>query len=226
LTGPVVATMQQEFLNDWRLLGGTVDDRNRFFPQLAPTGGLAIRAVDQRPAENDFDINNVILIAIRSAREYIDIQAPYFNPTDELLNELVEAAMRGVRIRVLINSDVSTDISATFYMSLFWFGALLNGGVEVYLWGEPEKNMHSKALVVDGRLAMISTHNLNHRSIVWDTENGVVFTDGPMIGQIGQMVEDDFHHQSVYRIDRDWLDEQPLDSWDMLLPMVGFGWLF
>ena len=73
---------------------------------------------------------------------------------------------------------------------------------------------------------MVSTHNFNYRSMVWDTENGVVFTDGPLIEQIRQMVEDDFSHESVYRIDQDWLRAQPLDSWDMLLPMMGIGWMF
>ncbi|UCD28731.1 MAG: phosphatidylserine/phosphatidylglycerophosphate/cardiolipin synthase family protein [Planctomycetota bacterium] len=152
LTGPVVATMQREFLYDWELLGGSVGDEDRFFPSLTATGDLAVRSIDQRPAEYDFDINNMLLLTLRSAQEYIDIQAPYFNPSDWLLDELLQAAGRGIRIRILTNSDVSVDVIEAYYAAFFWFEILLNGGVEIYLWGLNERTLHSKAMVVDGRL--------------------------------------------------------------------------
>jgi len=226
LTGPVVATMQQEFLYDWKLLGGTIEDESRFFPPLTPTGDLAVRAIEQRPAENDFDINNLVLIALRSAQEYVDIEAPYFNPTDWLSAQLMQAAARGVRIRILTNSEVSTDFPESYYAASFWFETLLNSGIEIYLWGQSEKTMHSKAMVVDGRLAMIGSYNLNYRSIVWDTENVAVFTDRQAVVQIENMIENDFGHQSVYQIDLDWLGAQPMDNWDLLPGMISFGWLY
>ncbi|UCD30647.1 MAG: phospholipase D family protein [Planctomycetota bacterium] len=50
------------------------------------------------------------MLTLRSAQEYIDIQAPYFNPSDWFLDELLQAAGRGIRIRILTNSDVSVDV--------------------------------------------------------------------------------------------------------------------
>jgi len=226
LTGPVVTTMQQEFLRDWQALGGTIDDESRYLPPLEPTGELTIRSIDQRPSEGDFDINDFLMIAIRSAEQYIDIEAPYFNPTDWLVEELTDAANRGVQIRILTNSEISTDISSTFYVSLFWFETMLKNGIEVYLWNQYQVNMHSKAMVVDGRLAMIGSHNFNYRSIVWDTENSAAFTDLPAITEIQQMIDNDLNQDWVLQIDLSWLDQQELDSLDLLLPYAGLGWLF
>ncbi|UCD29868.1 MAG: hypothetical protein JSV03_05150 [Planctomycetota bacterium] len=103
---------------------------------------------------------------------------------------------------------------------------MLNGGVEIYLWGLNERTLHSKAMVVDGRLAMIGSYNFNHRSIVWDTENLAVFTDQPAVEEVQKMVEDDFNHECVYKIDLEWLGAQPIVSSDFLFPMIIIGWLY
>ena len=79
------------------------------------------------------------------------------------------------------------------------------------------RTMHSKAIVVDDKMAMVSTHNLNFRSLVWDAENGVVFTDSDPIDAVRAMVEADFAREWVIEIDRAWLDAVPPEeraSWD------------
>jgi len=218
VTGPVVATVQREFLRDWGTLGNDIGDRQRYFPELEATGDLAIRAIDQRPTQGDIDLNAAILIALRSADLSIDIEAPYFNPTEWLAEELLATSARGVEVRILVNSDASLNVEGTFPMTAYWFDAMLDGGVRMFMWDQGvHRTMHSKAIVVDSKMAMVSTHNLNLRSLVWDAENGVIFTDPEAIDAVRAMVEADFAHDWVIEVDRAWLDAVPPEeraSWD------------
>jgi len=218
VTGPVVATVQREFLRDWEVLGNDVGDWQRYLPALASTGDLAIRAIDQRPAQGDIDLNTAILIALRSAVLEIDIQAPYFNPTEWLAEELLATAARGVEVRILVNSAASLNIDEVFPMTAFWFDSMVDGGVRVFMWDQGDRRtMHSKAIVVDDKMAMVSTHNLNFRSLVWDTENGVILTDPEAVEAVRAMVEADFSREWVIEIDRVWLNAVPAEeraSWD------------
>jgi len=227
VTGPVVATVQREFLRDWGTLGNDIGDRQRYFPALEATGDLAIRAIDQRPTQGDIDLNTAILIALRSADLSIDIEAPYFNPTEWLAEELLATSARGVEVRILVNSDASLNVEGTFAMTAFWFDAMVDGGVRMFMWDQGvHRTMHSKAIVVDDKMAMVSTHNLNLRSLVWDAENGAIFTDPEAIDAVRAMVEADFSREWVIEIDRAWLDAVPPEeraSWNQ---ERFWAWLF
>jgi cardiolipin synthase len=226
LTGPVVASVQREFLRDWQALGDAVTDEDWFFPSLSPTGDLAIRVLDQRPAEDDFDISQAVLIALRAAEDEIVFETPYFNPPDWLAEELVAAAGRGVRVRVLVNSRESSDMTEMYWASAFHFQDLIANGVEVYLWDRGDRTIHSKVLVVDDRLALVTSYNFSYRSSILDAENGVIFTDSEPVARIRAMLEEDFDQDFIFAVDQTWLGLQAAmeeESWRMANI---FGWLF
>ena len=86
--------------------------------------------------------------------------------------------------------------------------------------------MHSKAVVVDDALAMLGSYNFNYRSIVWDTENAVIFTDPEAIDAVHQMVLDDLAVEGVFEIDREWLDAVPPEERAAWQRLHNLGWLF
>ncbi|MBP7933747.1 MAG: phosphatidylserine/phosphatidylglycerophosphate/cardiolipin synthase family protein [Phycisphaerae bacterium] len=224
LTGPVVATMQAEFLRDWAYLGGNAGWDPSLYPTVEPAGSLGVRSIDQRPFQDDFDINNAILIALRSAKQSIAIETPYFNPTGWMLNELTAAAGRGVRITLLTNTQESTDIKDSYTLFTTYLGPLIDSGVHVFLWGQP-RTLHSKALVVDNTLAMIGSYNLNWRSIAWDTENVAVVTDAASVTRVRAMIEADMTAELVFEVPpgSNWLNAvlaTPAPAW--LLALIPF----
>jgi len=217
LRGPVVATIQSEFLRDWQALGGTIATDRNFFPELELTGDFSIRAIDQRPAEDDFDINTTVMIALRVAKHRVDIEAPYFNPTGWLVDEIEDARNRGVEIRILTNSENSDDIPLSYIATAYWFDEMLNLGVKVFLWDLEDRTMHSKAMVVDDTLAMVGSYNFNFRSIMWDTENVVIVTDSQAIDMVQQMINNDIDCDCVFQVTPDWIashSQQEQQSWD------------
>jgi cardiolipin synthase len=211
LTGPIVTTLQQEYNYDW-------DNRSAAAhlvmsaPALAPPAGpLTLREIDQKPSEDDYDINHAILIGLRIARQRVDIEAPYFNPSDWLLAELTDAVDRGVQVRILMNSQMSNDVPQAYYVDASWFGTVLERGIRIFLWDRTVRTMHSKAMVVDDSLAMAGTYNFNARSILWDTENAIFTTDPGAIRLIDEMIQKDFQQQDlVQEIDLEWVSSQPL----------------
>jgi cardiolipin synthase len=226
LTGPVVAAIQEEFVRDWEALGETFTDTDSFFPELEPTGDLAIRMIDQRPAVGDFDINNALVITLRSARESVLIETPYLNPTQWLTDELVAAAHRGVEVTLATNSAESTDFAFLLDFSAVFFDEFLANGIDVFLWQPPERNLHSKVIIVDDTFALVTSFNLNNRSVLWDTENGAIFTDPEVVEHIHDLIAEDFCCDQMLQVDEDWLEQFRATHFDMSGISALLGWLF
>ncbi len=216
LQGPIVASLQRQFFRDWETLGGQASNDKRFFPELGQVGETNIRAIDQKPAQNDFDINNAVLIALRSAKHKIDIETPYFNPSKWLADEIKAACKRGIEIRILTNSEESNDITESFMISAYNFEEMLKLGIRVFVWNAQNRTMHSKVMTVDDSFAMIGSYNFNRRSIMWDAEDAVIFTDSESVNMFSDMLDNDFNSETAFEITIDWInsrDKQERQSW-------------
>lgn len=226
LTGPVVADIQEEFVRDWQALGETLTHTDSFFPELDPTGDLSIRMIDQQPALGDFDINNAIRIALRSARESVLIETPYLNPTQWLADELIATAGRGVQVTLATNSAEATDFPFMLDISIVFFDDFLANGIDIFLWLPPGRNLHSKVLIVDDAFALVTSFNLNNRSIAWDTENGAIFTGPDAVEHIRQIILEDFCCDQMLQVDEDWIDDFRAAHLPVAAITALFGWLF
>jgi cardiolipin synthase C len=126
------------------------------------------------------------------ARQDILIVSPYFVPGKMMMGEFAQLRAKGIRIRVLTNSLASTDAPAAHAGYLRYRKQLLSMGVELYEMraeqegaddglgstrgfgsggtgggskgGSARASLHSKALIIDGRLAVIGSMNLDLRS--------------------------------------------------------------
>ena len=226
LTGPAVATLQREFARDWEALGGEVGDEARWFPVLAATGPVNLRLIDHRPAEDDFDLNTAVFLAVRSATARIDIATPNLNPPGWLADELAAAVGRGVRVGILTNSEANGESPSVWAAYAFWFKPLSEAGVGIHFWGRPGCKLHAKTLVVDDRLAIVGSHNFNCRSAAWDAENAVVFSDVAEVAEVAAMLESDFADPDVWEVDSAWLDAELAERGEFWEFAHQFGWLF
>lgn len=128
---------------------------------------------------------------LKSAKKDLTIVSPYFVPGREGTESLVKLRESGVRVRVLTNSLSSTDVSIVHAGYSRYRKALLRGGVELYeLNSTTERedrkafsrgevavaktSLHAKEFSVDRKLVFIGSLNLDPRSIVQNTEIGVV----------------------------------------------------
>src|SRR6185295_9118824 len=115
-------------------------------PQDLHTEG-ASTVVRSSPTGGSNDLKRVYLLALGSARRTVDITSPYF-VTDESTDwALEDAVKRGVKIRILVEGDI-TDAMPVKYASRQAYDRLLGLGIEIYEY-QPTM-MHTKTLVVDG----------------------------------------------------------------------------
>jgi cardiolipin synthase len=128
-------------------------------------------------------LKRLYLQAIASARRTIDLTSPYFVTDESTIWSVEDAIRRGVRIRLLVEGDI-TDAMPVKYASRQAYDALLNMGVEIYEY-QPTM-MHAKTLVVDGIFSIFGSANFDNRSLelndelnvgVWSRRLAVRFTE-------------------------------------------------
>lgn len=128
-----------------------------------------------------------LLTLLRQARTCIDIETPYFAISHDLKSIMLDAARRGVRIRVLTNSLESTDqvaVHASFVNERRW---MLRAGIELYEF-QGRNILHAKSLVVDGRIAMVGSYNFDMLSERRNSEVALVVHDCQFASQVSQSI--------------------------------------
>ncbi len=140
------------------------DDALRF---LYDPSGRKNRCCDTR--ENIYRI-------LQSAQDSIVLESPYFLPSGELGRILKDALARNVRVLILTNSLRTTDLPLVYSGYRNVIAGYQKLGAEVWEYAGP-RTLHAKSLVVDGRVACVTSFNFDPRSAYLDTQLGVVACD-------------------------------------------------
>ena len=160
ITGPVVRQLQAIFLEDWFYESGELLEDPALFPPSAGGGPVAVQVVPTGPDEPIDVFQDLIVRAIFLARRRVVVTSPYFIPNEAMLLALRMAALRGVRVDLVIprRSDHRVvDAAGSFYCDY-----LMRHGVNVFLF---QKGMlHAKTLTIDDELAMFGSANYDIRS--------------------------------------------------------------
>lgn len=106
---------------------------------------------------------------LERARSSVVIESPYLVPTEALLEILRQKAAEGVSITILTNSLLSTDGSLPQAGYLKYRERLAKAGIALHEYKGPD-SLHAKSMVVDGRIALIGSYNIDPRSQNLNTE--------------------------------------------------------
>ena len=126
---------------------------------------------------------------IDAARESINIANPYLNLPPRLDAAMMRARDRGVRVNVV--ATVRVREAADFMVSNLnrWFGNRFGAWVGYVDYDPYPRLLHSKLIVIDDRLVVIASTNLNMRSFVHDLENGLVLMDRGLARRISRVID-------------------------------------
>ena len=159
--GPVVAQMQSVFLDNWMRATGVVLHGDAYFPALKPAGDLAAQMFSSSPSGGSESMQLMYQLAITAAKRSIDLANSYFVPDDMTIRTLVDAARRGVKVRVIVPSG-HIDSEVVRKASRASWGPMLQAGIEI---AEFQPTMfHVKGLVVDGAFSSVGSTNFDNRS--------------------------------------------------------------
>jgi cardiolipin synthase A/B len=161
LEGPVVAQLQDAFAADWFFVTGESLQGPEWFPSLEPAGGLLARAIPDGPDADFEKLRWTILAALSCARESVKILTPYFLPGDSIISALQMAALRGVRVDILLPSQNNLPYVHWASRAMWW--QVMERGCNIWLTCPPFD--HSKLMLVDGAWTLLGSGNWDARSL-------------------------------------------------------------
>jgi cardiolipin synthase A/B len=144
--------------------------------------------VRSSPTGGSNDLKRLYLLAIASAKRSLDITTPYFVPDESTLWSLQDAVRRGVRVRLLVEGEI-TDAMPVKYASRYYYDQLLSLGLEIHEYAPTM--MHTKVLVVDGIWSMFGSANFDNRSLELNDELNVAVTSRDLAARLLQDMEQD-----------------------------------
>ncbi len=184
LEGPIVGQLQEVFAEDWAFTTREVLDGPAWFPSLTAVGDTTARLYTDGP-DGDIEILRTVLLgALGAARESVRIVTPYFLPDQGLISALHVAALRGVRVDIVLPSKVNIPIVQWAATAQLW--QVLRPGCRVY--ETPLPFDHTKLMVVDREWVLFGSSNWDPRSLRLNFELDVECHDPRLASQLDQAV--------------------------------------
>ena len=200
IEGPAVEYLQGAFVENWLEATGVVLGGEDFFPRpLGPKGQVYAQVVRSSPSAGSFSLYTTFLLAISAAQHSVYLTTPYFAPDPEMLDALVQAAERRVRVVMLVPGVIDHNIIKG--AEGLDFGRLLKAGVEIYEY-QPAL-LHAKTMVIDGRWSTIGSTNFDNRSFALNYELNVVIYNASVAATLERAFADDLAHSKKIEY-REW----------------------
>lgn len=157
--GPVIGHFLHGFAADWQFASHELVDDSYSGP--ASVGNLFCRGISAGP-DADFDKRRLALLAaIGRADSSVRLVTPYFVPDQALQTALQLAALRGVRVEIVLPAH--NNLPLVHWASLHLLSWLAREGCEIYLSVPPFD--HSKLMTVDGVWSLVGSGNWDARSL-------------------------------------------------------------
>jgi len=126
------------------------------------------------------DIERAYLAGIRTARREILIATAYFFPGVRFRRALMNAAARGVQVRLLLQARV--EYRLLHYASRALYGQLLSAGVAIHEYHR--SFLHAKVAVVDSNWATVGSSNIDPYSFLMSREANVFVRDAVFANEL------------------------------------------
>jgi len=198
--GPAVATIQTGFARGWLETTGELVSGTDYYPAPEEAGRLDVQSILSSPQTGSSTVRIMYYMAIMCARKSVLIANPYFIPDNVAIDILVEAARRGVDVKVMV-SGVHNDIKLARINARRLYGRLLEAGVKIYEYNRTM--LHHKYMVCDGMWATVGTTNFDNRSFGLNDEHNLCVYDAAVAREFEQ----------IFARDLDDCDRVELEAW-------------
>ncbi len=199
--GPVTMQLQVAFSVNWAEATGDLlvgDGITPFDQAPRPTEPMAAGVMTCSPSLGTTNAERFFFLSIASARERIYIANAYFVPPRDMRWLLMNAADRGVDVRVL-TPGANTDEPLAWHASRAIYKRLIEAGVRIYEY-RPGM-MHAKTFVADGCWATVGTFNFDNRSMKLNDEVALIIRDESIARCLEANFIDDLEYADEINVD-------------------------
>lgn len=174
IEGPAAALLNEVFIADWCFASRQSPDALHAEIELdravSPRGDSELQVVASGPDVPGDPLYEGILAMIQEAKHSLCIVTPYFLPDEVLLRSLMVKIHAGCAVTLILparSNHPITDFARRHYVR-----ELRRVGAKVWLY-QPGM-LHSKAMIVDDRVALFGSANFDPRSLFVNFEVGVL----------------------------------------------------
>lgn len=199
-SGPTVAALQAAFAGGWAEATGELLTGDVFFPPIAfeSEGSMNAGLMHSLPTIGSTPAERFLALSITGARKTLYISNSYFVPNVDFCQLLINAAKRGVDVRILTVGD-KTDVKTTWHAGRALYESLLEGGVKIYEYSPAM--MHAKTIVVDGLFSVVGSMNFDNRSIAFNNEAQIVALDSTIGRQMDEIYLEDLKYSEEIKLE-------------------------
>jgi cardiolipin synthase len=188
VTGPAAAALAALSRLDWSVEARVPCELPPLpeLPDRLEGAGSCVQVVPSGPQPQPEAIYMLVLESIYTARRELTITTPYFVPDETVLVALRSAAMRGVRVRLVVptrNDSTMADQAGRSH-----FETLMEAGVEIHLFGGGL--LHTKSVTIDGTTGVFGSVNLDARSLRLNFELSLFLHDAELTGRLAALQEE------------------------------------
>lgn len=194
MNGPITMMMGALYAGDWLLETGQRIDFPKIttFEQADLTQHSVMQLVPSGPGYTENMLQQSLLLAIYSAKEELIFTTPYFVPSDDILHAICTAAERGIQVKLVLPKK--GDSLMTNWASRAFFTELLESGVQIYQF---EHNLlHTKSILIDKKLSLVGTVNLDMRSLWLNFELTAVIDEIQFSNELDQLLAEYLAHST------------------------------
>jgi cardiolipin synthase len=150
----------------------------------------------------------LFLLSIAGARRTLDICSPYFLTDESTMWAIERAVDRGVRVRILVEGDV-TDAKPVKFASRAAYDHLLERGIAIHEY-RPTM-MHAKTMVADGTWSVVGSANFDNRSLELNDELNVGVSDAGLAARVTADFERDLRRSTRLELE-EWRRRSRLEQ--------------
>jgi cardiolipin synthase len=208
VTGPVVRGLQGAFAENWLECTGDVLAGDRYLPYIEPIeDGGPMQVMRSSATVGDSNAEALIYLAVAAAKRSIELTSAYFVPRPAFTEALVEAANRGVRMRILVpGSHIDKQFVRTAGRAAY--DDLIGAGIEIYEYCPTM--LHAKTLTVDEIWSSVGSVNFDNRSFQLHDEVTLCVQSERFAGQLHRVFERDLENSE--RIEPEQWQQRPISQ--------------
>ncbi|MBO5142305.1 MAG: cardiolipin synthase [Clostridia bacterium] len=222
LKGEAVKSFTLMFLENWHIYRDSDEDYQQFMPSVSNIKcNSFIQPYMGTPMDPDELVaRNVYINILNDATDYVYITTPYLILDQELENALINAAKRGVDVRII--TPHIPDKKYVYAVTRSNYIALLKAGISIFEY--TPGFIHAKNVCSDDKVATIGSINFDNRSFYHSYECGVWIYDSETVLDIKKdFIETE---EISLKVSEDFVNKIPFSKklstgiWRILSPLL------
>lgn len=200
LDGRAVKALTRLFLMNWYINQGEIEDFDKYHMENQAVDGEGFYipfGSGPKPIYKSQVGKAVYQNIINQATDYVYITTPYLIIDYDLTEDIRNAALRGVDVRIV--TPFIPDKKLIQIVTRGAYPDLMEAGVKIYEY--TPGFIHSKQVLADDEVAVVGTINFDYRSLVHHYENAVWMYRSPELTKIRADFEEIFSVSQQIKLD-------------------------